>query len=197
MKRTILLDNFYSRVREIMPFWLGLLVLIFSLIQTSFAQQVSIKSLELQPNGDVNIYYDLEDEKEDRKYALYLYASLDNYIQPLGNVEGAIGVDLNLGRDKKIVWHAKDELGEDYKGNVALELKGNVYVPFIALDDLYEVFKRGKPYDISWTGGRGDNILNFELYQENKKVESFEEKPNVGKASITIPKNVKPGEYRF
>ena len=131
-------------------FILVLLALFLFQIKTN-AQQVIIKQIELQANGDVNIYYDLEDGQEDRKYVLYLYASIDNFIQPLSNVEGEVGVDLNLGRDKKLVWHAKQELGEDFKGNVALELKGNTYIPFIALDGFedYKVFKRGKEYDIS------------------------------------------------
>lgn len=199
MKRTLLVGALSGKISNLFSLRTCLSIIFFGLLQTTFAQQVSIKSLELLSNGDINIYYDLEDEQEDRKYALYLYASSDNYIQPLGNVEGEIGVDISLGRDKKIVWHAKEALGSDYKGTVALELKGNVYVPFISLDgfDDYKVFKRGKTYDISWTGGRGDNILNFELYNGNEKVMQFDEKPNVGNASLVFPKDVKPGEYRF
>lgn len=199
MKHTIFLDKIDSKISKLFIFYLGFFIMSFSYSQSALAQQVSIKSLELQPNGDVNIYYNLEDEQEDRKYALYLYSSVDNYIQPLSSVEGAVGVDLSLGRDKKIVWHAKEELGADYIGNVALELKGGVYVPFISLDGFedYKVFKKGKSYDISWTGGRGDNILNFELYDGNEKVMQFDEKPNVGKASLVFPKDVKSGEYRF
>jgi hypothetical protein len=166
---------------------------------TATAQQVSIKQIELQTNGDVIISYDLLDDQADRKYSLYLYASTDNYIQPLEKVSGEVGVDLAVGGNKKITWHAKEELGEDFKGGVALELKGTTYIPFIALDgfDDYKVFKRGKEYDITWTGGRGDNILNFELYQGDEKIKVFEERPNVGNTVMVIPKDVKPGMYRF
>ncbi len=163
------------------------------------AQQVTIKQIELQANGDVIISYNLLDEQQDRKYSLYLYASTDNYIQPLEKVTGAIGVDLTVGEKKQIIWHAKEELGSDFKGGVALELKGSIYIPFIAMDgfDDYKVFKRGKAYDITWTGGRGDNILNFELYRGDEKVKVFEERPNVGNTTMVIPKDVKPGTYRF
>lgn len=197
--RLLATQEYGIRLNQLTKTVLLILPFLFVLQIKTCAQQVSIKQIELQANGDINIYYDLEDEKEDRKYVLYLYASLDNFIQPLANVEGEIGVNLNLGADKKLIWHAKKELGEDFKGRVALELKGNVYVPFIALDgfDDYKVFKRGKAYDITWTGGRGDNILIFELYQGNNKVKVFEERPNVGNTTMVIPKDVKPGEYRF
>ena len=197
--RLLATHEYGIRFNQLTKTLLLILPVLFVLQIKTNAQQVSIKQIELQANGDVNIYYDLEDGQEDRKYVLYLYASIDNFIQPLTNVEGEVGVDLNQGRDKKLVWHAKEELGEGFKGNVALELKGNTYVPFIALDgfDDYKVFKRGKAYDITWTGGRGDNILNFELYQGNNKVKVFEERPNVGNTSMVIPKDVKPGEYRF
>jgi len=164
-----------------------------------FAQEVKITQLELQTNGDIAIYYDLLDEKVERKFSLYLYTSQDNYIQPMTKVSGDVGVDLNIGKSKKIIWRAKEEFGPDFKGNVSLELKGNIYVPFIALDgfDDYKVFKRGKPYDVTWTGGRGDNVLNFELYQGENKVKVLEERPNVGNTTIIIPSDVKPGRYKF
>ena len=163
------------------------------------AQEVTITQVELQANGDVLVHYNLQDERLDRKYSLYLYTSADNYIQPLEKVSGDVGVDLSVGGNKTMVWHAKEELGETFKGGVSLELKGSIYVPFIALDvfDDYKVFKRGKPYDVTWTGGRGDNVLNFELYRGDEKVKVLEERPNVGNTTIVIPSDVKPGRYKF
>lgn len=162
------------------------------------AQDVKITQVELQANGDVAVSYKLSDERPAKKYSLYLYTSADNYIQPLQKVSGDVGVNLSLG-DKKLVWHAKEELGATFKGGVSLELKGNTYVPFITLDSFedYKVFKRGKEYDVTWTGGRGDNVLVFELYQGENKVKVFEERPNVGNTTIVIPKDVKPGRYKF
>ncbi|MCB0494216.1 MAG: hypothetical protein KDC93_17555 [Cyclobacteriaceae bacterium] len=175
------------------------LLLIVILSFSAYAQDVTITQVELQSNGDVLVHYNLQDERLDRKYSLYLYSSADNYIQPLENVTGDVGVDISVGGNKTLVWHAKEELGESFKGGVALELKGSIYVPFIALDgfDDYKVFKRGKPYDVTWTGGRGDNVLNFELYRDDDKVKVLEERPNVGNTTIIIPSDVKPGRYKF
>jgi hypothetical protein len=163
------------------------------------AQEVKITQVELQANGDVQVSYNLKDERLDRKYSLYLYTSTDNYIQPLQKVTGDVGVDLAVGENKKLTWRAKEELGETYKGGVSLELKGSIYVPFITLDGFndYKKFKRGKPYDVTWTGGRGDNVLSFELYKGEEKVKVLEERPNVGNTIVIIPSDVKPGRYKF
>src|SRR6478609_1551450 len=164
------------------PSTLPVTVLFFACSYGVLAQDVKITQMELQANGDVHVSYNLKDDRVDRKYSLYLYASADNYIQPLQKVGGDVGVNLTVGENKKLIWRAKEELGETYKGSVSLELKGSIYVPFIALDgfDDYKSFKRGKPYDVTWTGGRGDNVLSFELYQGENKVKVFEERPNVG-----------------
>ena len=78
-----------------------------------------------------------------------------------------MGIDIKVGDNKKIIWRAKEELGADFDGRLSLELKGSLYVPFISIEGLEEgaVFKRGKPNDVTWSGGRGDNVLNFELYK--------------------------------
>lgn len=193
-----LISNRKYRLRFLKKSRLLLVILLVSTFQI-YAQAVRIKKVQIQTNGDVIVTYNLLDDQLDRKYALYLYASTDNYIQPLKKVAGDVGVNIAVGENKQITWHAKEELGDGFEGSIALELKGNIYIPFITLDgfDDYKVLKRGKPYDITWTGGRGDNILNFELYQGDEKIVVFEERPNVGNTSMTIPKDVKPGTYRF
>lgn len=161
----------------------------------SFAQEVSIGRVERQ-GGDVIIYYELLDDNEDRKYAIHLYSSRDNFVQPLEKVGGDIGVNIAVGGNKAITWNASEELGSDFTGDVALEIKGAIYIPFISIDNFeeYGVLKRGKSYDFIWTGGRGDNVLVFELYKEGNRVYVFEERPNVGNTTLAIPGNIKPGK---
>lgn len=178
--------------------------LILALLMTFFfskalSQEVQINRIELD-GGDVIVSYELLDENPDRRYSLHLYSSQDNFIQPLEFVEGDIGIDIDVGGNKKVTWHASEELGADFTGDMSLELQGNIYVPFIELEsfEAYGTIKRGKPYDFTWAGGRGDNVLNFELYQEDKRVKVFEERANVGNTALIIPNDVKPGKnYRF
>lgn len=163
------------------------------------AQEVQINRIELQ-GGDVVISYELQDENPDRRYSLHLYSSRDNYIQPLEFVQGDIGIDISVGGNKKVIWHASEELGSDFIGDMSLEIQGNNYTPFIELKsfEAYGTLKRGKAYNFTWAGGRGDNVLKFELYQGDTRVFTFEERPNVGNTALVIPTDVRPGKnYRF
>ena len=163
------------------------------------AQDVRITNVDIQ-GGEVIIRYDLVDETVDRRYSLHLYSSQDNYIQPVQNVSGDIGVDIAVGGNKSVRWNAKEELGADFQGDIALELKGSIYIPFITFEGIEEgqQFKRGKSHDLAWSGGRGDNVLDFELYQGDNLVRAFDERPNVGNTTIIFPSDVKPGKnYRL
>jgi len=172
-----------------------LLAGLLGLYQIGSTQEINISKIELA-GPDVVIHYNLIDDNLDRKYALHLYSSLDDYIQPLALVAGDIDIDISVGGNKKVIWHAKEEMGEEFTGDVGLELKGSVYIPFISMDGFDDIgtFKRGKPYNLVWSGGRGDNVLNFELYRGENKIHSFEERPNVGNTALSIPTGVKPGK---
>ena len=178
-----------------------LLGIIFYLLFSSVLQAQEIQITNINLRGDnVEIHYNLIDERIDRSYIINLYTSKDNFIQPMNLAKGDIGIDVAVGNKKVITWNAKEELGADFDGAVSLELKGNYYVPFITLDGLEKgkIFKRGKSNDFIWSGGRGDNVLNFELYRGENLVKTFEERPNIGNTVLTIPTKVKPGDnYRY
>ncbi|MEL6557575.1 MAG: hypothetical protein AAFQ94_05280 [Bacteroidota bacterium] len=179
--------------------YLFICLLLFLILGKAHAQEIQITNI--QQRGDkVSIQYNLLDERLDRSYSVRLYTSMDNFIRPVEKVAGDVGVDIPVGPNKTITWNAKEELGEFFNGGIKLELKGQVYVPFVELDGIQDnmTFKRGTPNDLVWFGGRGDNILSVELYQKDQLVRSFKELPNTGKASIMIPTNVKPGtNYRY
>ena len=163
------------------------------------AQDIVINSVELN-NGKVLLHYTLNDDNPEHQYTLRLYSSKDNFVQPLNNVSGDIGVAVPVGGNKQVTWDARNELDSGFDGSVALQIKGQIYVPFITLSHFedYGTLKRGKPYDITWSGGRGDNVLNFDLYHGNEKVWTQPNVANTGNLSLVIPTNVKPGrKYIF
>lgn len=163
-----------------------------------FSQDFKVNRVELAA-GKVNIYYDLIDTTA-RGYTINVYASRDNFIAPLQKVTGDAGLEVKAGKAKKIVWDAPAELGPDFDGKVAVEVRGRVYIPFVRFErfEEYKAIKRGKPYNISWTGGTPQNILNFELYKGEKKVSTFTDIANTGKYKLTLPTSVKPGNnYKF
>jgi len=162
-----------------------------------FGQKFSIKRLEIL-NDKINLYYDLVDTVATRTYTIALFASQDNFISPLQQVSGDIGLEVTPGRNKRIVWNAKEELGANFEGKEALEVRGRLYIPFVRLDGLNKTFKRLRPTEITWTGGTQQNILNFDLYKGKEKITSFPDIANVGHYRLTMPTTVKPGKgYRF
>ncbi len=164
---------------------------------TSFGQQFKIKRVEIEGNN-VNLYYDLLDETPQRTYTVTIYSSHDNFVSQLVQISGDVGLEVKPGSNKKIVWNAKEELGSDFRGKVGLEVRGRVYIPFVRLDGLNNKFKRDKPYEITWTGGTQQNILNFELYKGEEKITAFPNIANVGHYTLTMPTTVKPGKgYKF
>lgn len=164
------------------------------------AQEFSISNLELTLSG-ITIHYNLVDTVKARTYTIHVYSSVDKYLNPLQKVSGDIGLEVSPGINKKIVWNALEELGSSFKGDVELEVRGRVYVPFIRFEGFQdiEVRKRNVPFNVKWSGGTRQNVLNFQLYnKENKLVHVF---PNVGNEfeyKVIIPTSVKPGaDYYF
>ena len=161
-----------------------------------FAQDVRLQNIQIQ-GGDVRLTFDLLDEDPDRRYTLYLKNSSDGFIQPLKNVEGDIGPDIAVGNNKTIIWHAKEEMGSSFKGDVSLRIEGSIYVPFITLDgfEQYESIRRGTPVPLVWSGGRGDNIMNIELFRGDERVALVhEDVANDGSHDLVLPGSVKPGK---
>lgn len=163
------------------------------------AQEFTVKRVELA-DQKVIVHYDLTDSVKGRTYSITVYQSNDNYLNPIKQVSGDIGMEVKPGNNKKFSWDAKTELGENFNGSVALEIRGKLYIPFVRFDGIneYKVIKRLKPYDITWSGGTSQNILNFDLYRGDKKVLTIPNVANVGHYKLILPKDVKPGkDYRF
>lgn len=163
----------------------------------SVAQTLEVKKIELR-DDDVVINYSLSDTVPGRSFSVNLYASRDNYINPLTQITGDHGLEVSAGNDKTVRWHAKKELGDNFNGAVSVEVRARVYVPFIQVDKIGTT-KRGKQKEVTWRGGTRQNILNFELL--NAKGERVHVVPNIsnsGHTSLFIPPDVKPGKnYKF
>lgn len=169
----------------------GVVLGVFIRIQ---AQVCTITRIE-RVADNVVLHYDLVDTIQNRSYTINLYSSVDNYTAPLQKVTGDVGLEIKPGANKKITWSAAEDLGAAFNGEVALEVRGKIYIPFVKLDGFndYKKFKRNKTYKITWTGGRGNTVLNFDLYRGTKKVTSYPNIANVGYTNLKF-ENVKPGK---
>lgn len=163
------------------------------------AQEFTIKTLELTATQIV-IHYDLVDSTKGRTYTVFVYSSVDNFLNPLTKVSGDAALEVKPGMNKKIMWNAKEELGPTFDGEVALEVRGQLYVPFIRFEGFEDVVvrKRKTPFILKWSGGTRQNILNFQLYQGESLVYTYPNIPNQSEYEIEIPNRVKPGSgYYF
>ncbi|MEO9966924.1 MAG: hypothetical protein ABJF11_14095 [Reichenbachiella sp.] len=173
------------------------LVIIISL--KGQAQTIQITNIEFDQNK-VHLTYNLEDSIIGRYYTIRLYSSEDNFLNPMQQVSKEVGMEIKPGYSKVLTWDAGKELGSSFNGKVALELRGRVFIPFINMEGFEDIqtLKRKRDYNIIWTGGRPQNILNFNLYKGDKKVQTFANIANVGHYKLHLPTHTKPGkDYRF
>jgi Ser-Thr-rich glycosyl-phosphatidyl-inositol-anchored membrane family len=175
------------------------IALIFCFVMTmsvgGSAQNLDIDFIEFV-GRTVVVHYTLDDgANSSRQFLVQLYSSQDNFTTPLTRVTGDFGSEVSSGVDKKIVWDITKELGA-FKGNVSLELRGRVYVPFVKIKDIAEgqVFKRGKNYPLNWTSGNLSGQVNIELFNEDgERIWGENNVANVGKFDWYIQGNIKKG----
>jgi hypothetical protein len=163
----------------------------------ALSQTVVIKKVELA-GEKVIVHYELDDGNPNNEYLISLYSSKDNFATALTKVSGDVGMEIKPGADKKIVWNIIQEYG-GYKGKLALEVKGKVYVPFVKLQPLNpkKAYARGKSHAIKWKPGN-TNPVNIELYNGGERITGETNHPNNGSYTLFIPKHVKTGkEYRI
>jgi hypothetical protein len=150
---------------------------------------------------NVVVHYNLDDgANSSRQFLVQLYSSQDNFTTPLTRVTGDFGSEVNAGFDKKIVWDITKELGA-FKGDISLELRGRVYVPFVKIKDIDEgqVFKRGRNYPVNWTSGNLSGQINIELFNaDGERIWGENNVPNVGKFDWYVQGNIKKGnDYKL
>lgn len=156
------------------------------------AQSVTISKVELA--GDkIIVHYNLENSNPTSNFLLNLYESRDNFATPLAKVAGDVGSEVKPGSNKKIEWNIRQEYG-NYKGKLALELRGKVYVPFVKLQSfaVASSYKRGKAHDIVWQPGNTDPV-NIELFKGKERIQGSMSQANNGSFVLNIGSSVKTG----
>lgn len=168
------------------------------LLQLSYAQEFAIKQVELA-GEKVKLYYDLVDTTNQRTYTIYVYSSKDNFGAPLTKLSGDAGLEVRPGINRRIEWNVKEEFCAGFVGDIELEIRGRVYVPFIRFEGLSntDVRKRGTPFIMKWNGGTRQNILNFQLYRGDKLVHTFPNVANASEHKMILPTSIKPGSSYF
>lgn len=166
--------------------------------QKSLAQEFTISKVEITSES-VILHYNLIDTTRNRAYTINVYTSKDNFIAPLQKVTGDVGLEVKPGTNRRIVWNSKEELGSSFNGDVELEVRGRLYIPFIRFNDFSDglVMKRGKVKTITWTGGSRQNILNFAIYKGENYLDVIPNVANSGTYDMVLPTSLKPGKGYF
>jgi hypothetical protein len=179
---------------------IGIVNFVLTTTAPAWSQSLEIDFVELTGRNIV-VHYNLDDgANSTRQFLVQLYSSQDNFTTALTKVSGNIGSEVSAGVDRKIVWDITKELGA-FKGDIALELRGRVYVPFVKIRDIAEgqIFKHGKNYPLNWSSGNLSGQINIELFNSSdERIWGENNVPNVGKFDWYIPGNVKKGKnYRL
>ena len=174
-------------------------ILLFLLLLPLLGRGQSVTISKVEVAGDnIIVDYTLESPNTSHRFLLNLYSSKDNFSSPLTKVTGDVGQEVAPGSNR-VVWNIRQEFG-NYKGRLALEVRGRVYVPFVKLNNfntLDSKYKRGKLHDVVWKPGNSDP-LNIELYKGDQRVQGSMAQPNNGSFTLNIPSNTKPGkDYRL
>lgn len=162
------------------------------------AQKMEINWIEVSGNK-VIVHYILDDPNPNHQYLINLFTSQDNYTAALTKVTGDVGTEVKPGKSKSIVWDITSEFPA-FKGNLAFELRGRVYIPFVKLSESEnaKVYKRGKNYPLNWTSGNLSGQVNIELFKGQDRILAENNVPNVGKYDWHIPGSTKKGsDYRL
>jgi hypothetical protein len=161
------------------------------------AQTVAIKKVELA--GDkIIVKYELDDSNPNNEYLMNLYISKDNYTVAMTKVKGDVGPEIKPGTIKTIEWNFKEEL-VDYSGEIALEVRGKVFIMFAKLQgfSVEKSYKRGKTYPLDWKPGN-NNPIHIELFKGSERIVGELNHPNNGSYLLTMPAHAKPGnDYRI
>jgi hypothetical protein len=179
--------------------WFSLLLLVllgFSLTIAN-AQTVTIKKVELA-GEKVIVHFELEDSNPNNEYRLDLYSNKDNFTLPLSKVKGNIGGAVRPGKNLVVEWSVVEEFGQ-YKGKLALEVRGKSYVPFAKLENFAanKSYKRGSTQNLTWKAANS-NPIHIELFKGGQRISGEMNQPNNGTHALYIPSKAKPGkDYRI
>jgi len=159
---------------------------------SSFPQSIQNFSYKII-GTNIELIYDLTGEINDKFY-ISLYSSLDEFNLPLRQVAGDVGKGIKTGINNRIIWSAKEELG-NFKGHISLKLKSSLIPPTVFTNPVSGTrFRRGKTYELTLTGREGGENMKFELYKGSAKVKDLTLSAMNSNYTWEIADDLKPGK---
>ena len=159
----------------------------FFLSHPVFSQSLENIRAVLQEETIV-IYYDLVAEASEQKYDVELYSSWNNYASPLQLAEGDVGKLVAPGRDKAVVWRAKEEM-RNFQGDIDFEVRAQLAFSPIKIDEVSSSLKAGKTVPVAWKGGLSSEKITLNLYKDGRQIQKLGDFSNTGTYEWAIPKD--------
>lgn len=161
-----------------------------------FAQSFVITGMETE-GSKLNLYYSLIDQNESNRYAVRVFSSRDRFGTELKAVTGDVGFLITPGSNKKIIVDLETEFGYGIDGEISFQIRGTLYRPSYELKKEYTTVRRGKSYELEWSGGSETDSLGFKLIKEGKNVHDFVPIQNGFKRKFRLPGTTKFGSYQL
>lgn len=158
------------------------------------AQEITNVRAETKGNL-VIIRYDLAGKLTGQLFNVKVFSSHNTMQEPLAYVRGDVGMNVVPGRNKKIEWGAKKEIGT-FDGELNLKLEATlVFSPMIVKTPTEDTYiRRGRAYDITWDGGVEQENLQVELWKDSTLSFIITRTPNAGKYTWELPLTLAPGD---
>ena len=146
--------------------------LLIALIVPFLSTAQKIDNLKAVLNGDeIIITYDLTSTNAVDKFDVSIYSTHNNFSVQLQQLSGDVGRNIGVGTGKKIIWYAKNELG-NFKGEISFEIRAEVLAGLIQTNQFASA-KRGKSIPITWSGGSASQDVKIELIKAVKEIRDY------------------------
>jgi len=173
--------------------------LIFLITDSAKAQ--SVENIKITTNNElIFVEYDLVPGGGFTIFKVQLYASFNNYSEPLRYVSGDVGDRVTAGFKKLITWAAKSEL-INYKGDLEFEIRAEPIpgiLPYEFTAPLSgSAVRRTKEIRVQWTGGEPEENVQLQLIQNNQVRTVVGNMPNTSEFVWKIPSSIDKGVYQI
>lgn len=155
-----------------------------------------ITNIRAETKGNlVIVFYDLNAKIAGQLYEVKVYSSHNNMEAPLTYVRGDVGTSIVPGKDKRLEWGAKKEIGK-FNSELNLKIEARlIFSPIILKTPAPKtVVRRGRTYDITWDGGVEQENMQVELWKDSTLSFIITRTPNQGKYSWELPLSLVPAD---
>ena len=149
------------------------------MILTFAASAQKVENLRTTFDGEkVIVQYDLNHNNPAQVFKVTLYSSHNNYAHALTSLSGDVGEHVIPGKDRKIIWDARNSLPADFDQEITIKIKISLVaagtstaaetgaLKIRSFDR--SAYKKGSTIELHWSGGKPGDKINIELLKNGE-----------------------------